>query len=759
MIKRIFLQLTCLVILLVSPTLSLGTGLGAIQVKSNLGEPLYAEIDLLGISQEEAGSLQVKVASSDEYLTAGLNDFPVLREIRFDVLQKDDGFRLILRTRRPVNEPFLDLLIHMDAPSMRLYRQYTLLLDPPLSVKDEAYTPPSRNRVESEWNEESAFQPTERVKPKKKVRQQQVDISDDPEAAPVKKKKRSKQRQQEEMESTTGLVADKPLVETAESYLTKEGDIFGKVAQRYQPEGVRLKDVMAAFYAANPEAFENGDMNQLKAGQLLKIPDLQQLASGKSRKHKATESQQPPKPNEPEAKSAKSAEPKFVLRLSSGDSDAAADSVAASNNKPIEANASSTAPAVEQAPAVSPPPQEPMAIEPPVLAPAPVTPPPVVNVPPPTPATQTTTVTASEKSSYDMLMTYMIWLTEGLIGLLALGVLYFLFALVKSKFQKKSLDELVDTGLINRLGKTSTLGAVTSLKADDFGADDFLHNTIFPNTGHIVDLHEVDPIIESEVYSAYGRYEQAALILESAVKKAPHQNELKIALMKVYVELRDYPGFESLFLDIQEDVLQSGGDREFLTTAIKMGAKFEPENPLYRFEDITKVQEDKKLGADDFFNVDEATESELDTQKLDLSDPDDGDEGQPPTFDEQAEPTELAAPKLAETSEPAYTDTVKLVMPVAVDPAIKNQSSSMSDDLKMLKENNVVEFEVIKIPETTEEPEQEKTFSEFPAEEMALDAPVISFSAQNSVEDSEPAANDEAADEAQPAGKETDKKV
>lgn len=62
-----------------------------------------------------------------------------------------------------------------------------------------------------------------------------------------------------------------------QTYLVQPGDIFGKVCQKYQPEGVSLKSVMAAFYDLNKNAFKNGDQTKLIVGSTLIIPSAQAL--------------------------------------------------------------------------------------------------------------------------------------------------------------------------------------------------------------------------------------------------------------------------------------------------------------------------------------------------------------------------------------------------------------------------------------------------------------------------------------------------
>jgi pilus assembly protein FimV len=106
--------------------------LGRVVVQSVLGEPLRAEIDIPDITPDEASSLRVNLASSEAYRAAGIDVNPVLNALSVTLQRRPDG-RAFLRLTgtRPVNEPFVDLIVEANWSSGRLVRDYTLLFDPP----------------------------------------------------------------------------------------------------------------------------------------------------------------------------------------------------------------------------------------------------------------------------------------------------------------------------------------------------------------------------------------------------------------------------------------------------------------------------------------------------------------------------------------------------------------------------------------------------------------------------------------------------
>jgi pilus assembly protein FimV len=53
----------------------------------------------------------------------------------------------------------------------------------------------------------------------------------------------------------------------------KQGDTLGKIAAQHKPEGVSAQQMLVALYRANEDAFINKNMNLLRSGRVLTIPD------------------------------------------------------------------------------------------------------------------------------------------------------------------------------------------------------------------------------------------------------------------------------------------------------------------------------------------------------------------------------------------------------------------------------------------------------------------------------------------------------
>ncbi len=66
-------------------------GLGRLNVQSALGQPLRAEVDVPSVSQDEAPTLQVRLAPQSAFRQANLEFNPALTQLRFDLEPRGEG--------------------------------------------------------------------------------------------------------------------------------------------------------------------------------------------------------------------------------------------------------------------------------------------------------------------------------------------------------------------------------------------------------------------------------------------------------------------------------------------------------------------------------------------------------------------------------------------------------------------------------------------------------------------------------------------
>ena len=243
--------------------------LGDLKVRSSLNEPFEAEIDLLSVRGDDLADLRAKLASPEEFLRAGVDRPYVLSRLRFKVEERPGGKAVLkVSTRQPVKEPFLNFLLEMNWPQGRLVREYTALLDPPVygaaatarvqgpvvRAKPEPLPPPLEMPVA-----EGPARP-EPVKP--------VEVQSPPAAVAAEPKAASEG-------AKAAAPAPEPKVGGAESYgPVRSGDTLWSIANRVRPDAsVSTQQMMVALLQANPEAFAMGNVNALKSGYVLRVPD------------------------------------------------------------------------------------------------------------------------------------------------------------------------------------------------------------------------------------------------------------------------------------------------------------------------------------------------------------------------------------------------------------------------------------------------------------------------------------------------------
>jgi pilus assembly protein FimV len=133
-------------LLLVIASAANAAGLGKLVVLSAMGEPFRAEIDLLS-GPDELSALTPRLASPDLYRPADFRYNPALTGTRLDIRTRADGRQVIeVVSQRPLNEPFVYLLVELESNTTRMVRGYTALLDPqgyraPQSIARTAYLP------------------------------------------------------------------------------------------------------------------------------------------------------------------------------------------------------------------------------------------------------------------------------------------------------------------------------------------------------------------------------------------------------------------------------------------------------------------------------------------------------------------------------------------------------------------------------------------------------------------------------------------
>lgn len=228
-----------LALLLFAPLMAHAAGLGRLTVQSSLGQPLSAEIDLVAVRGDEASNLIVRLGSPEAYQQANLQYNSSINGLKLSIERRANGQAYVKITgNRPVTEPFIDLLIELTGAGSRLLREYTALLDPPGYGQQAAQTAPAPMAApESRPIAAAPAAPAPRV------------------AAPA---------------AASGAQEYGPIV---------KGETLGKIAASLKPEGVSLEQMLVALYRSNPDAFIKKNLNLVKSGKILRVPDAAEIAA------------------------------------------------------------------------------------------------------------------------------------------------------------------------------------------------------------------------------------------------------------------------------------------------------------------------------------------------------------------------------------------------------------------------------------------------------------------------------------------------
>jgi pilus assembly protein FimV len=223
---------------------ALALGLGKLTVNSGLGQPLSAQIELTAAQRDELDSLRARIADPSVYRDNGAQYVGALARARITVEQGAGASYLRVTTAAPVNEPFLNLIIELSWATGRVVRDYTFLLDPPGATEMQAIEPAAPIR---------------------------------PEAAPTRTT-RAGRRAAEAAASAPSTSTTSTAPDTAGSYTVKRGDTLSKIAAQYKPENVSLEQMLVALFRSNESAFEAKNMNRLRSGQIITVPQGDQIA-------------------------------------------------------------------------------------------------------------------------------------------------------------------------------------------------------------------------------------------------------------------------------------------------------------------------------------------------------------------------------------------------------------------------------------------------------------------------------------------------
>lgn len=201
-----------------------GLTLGRIHVQSAQGQTLRAELDIVNMSAEESASVKANIAPETSFAAMGLEYKPPFADIQITLERRSDGSQFFkFLSLSTVNDKYLDMVLEVRWTAGRIVRNFTLLIDPPRSSE--------------------AAKAVETL------------------AAPALI---------DEPKPSDKATTQKP---TPHTIMVAAGDTAGAIANQTKPNGTSVEQMLIALQQSNPSAFINGNINQIRAGAVLTIPD------------------------------------------------------------------------------------------------------------------------------------------------------------------------------------------------------------------------------------------------------------------------------------------------------------------------------------------------------------------------------------------------------------------------------------------------------------------------------------------------------
>jgi len=589
-------------------------GLGNIDMQSALNQPMNAAIELTSAAGTDLSRVTVTLASQAAHQRLGLSRSQILNDFDFRVEQDASGNAIIRVTSQgAIHEPFLEFLLELTWPNGRLLREYTVLVDPPITMPATPAAPATPVS--------SLSAPKQAAQPQRRPAQPASVYSSTPAPAAY-----------------------------ADSYgRIRRNETLWSIAEKLRPgTDITTHQMMLALQRKNPQAFTDNNINNLNAGATLKIPSRDEILSVSAseafreaqRQYTEWEQAQAAQATEPVQDTVAAAETDFEpdavvaaesrLQLMAPDSDAV-DGMASAGD-PLETDDSVTEASAEIL-------NQQLAL-----------------------ATEEAEASKAQSTEYQSQVSELEEQVETMQRLLELkdeelasmqqklssendaeSELPLPAEAVQETAQEMpaaeataiaAIDDTRDEprGIINRLMDNPLLAGLGALIAVLLGS--FLwsstrrksHSGIFDDeitlekhmastaSGNeqdrsppVINVNDAepeqqlvsepnhddsDPLTEADVYLAYGRIQQAEDVLQAALAATPQDNAIRLKLLEVYHAAGNVAAFDREAGDLRDGVTE---EDDIWEQVAAMGLSLSPNNHLYRADGRPPVEDTESL--------------------------------------------------------------------------------------------------------------------------------------------------------------------
>ncbi|MFT3930538.1 MAG: FimV/HubP family polar landmark protein [Spongiibacteraceae bacterium] len=583
-------------------------GLGNLSVKSALNQPLNAEIKLLDTGDLDPSQIKINLATTEDFQRAGVDRDYFLTNLKFAVSIDGSGNGTIkITTREPVVEPYLNFVIEARWPNGRLLREFAVLLDPPTFSASKAAAPIAPATSGAQPVKPKAAQPpvvrteTETTKSipaadmslpaADKSGEYRVQVYDTMAKIAARFKPASDVSVAQTMIAIqranpnvfirnnvnlikSGYVLRLPSADEVRSITAEQATQEVEAQTQEWRGGSSSGSTAARAPAAGPQLDASAPEPTSKEGNYREQARLSIASSGGADKgasgkgvdalrQQLGESQEALEKGKRDNKELQSRLDDMERQIATlqrlitlKDEQLAAVQAKAAGD--VKSTPQATpAPAEPSAAVPTPAPAEPAPAEAAAPVATPVTPPPPAPKPAPKPAAKP--AVPPEHSSFEKLVeNRYLFLGGGIAAIVAALGIPMLIKRQRRKAwlerQEESENSLFDEG--DRFAFDTTAfdesPAEESAPIDETaikdGDDEQVaaaepKKTVRSETG--------DPIAESDIYIAYGRYQQAVDLLTTAIDAEPNRSDLRVKLLEVYIEMRNKDAFRQQFVALQ----------------------------------------------------------------------------------------------------------------------------------------------------------------------------------------------------------------
>lgn len=253
--------------------------LGNITLQSASGQPLMATVQLADVNGLLASDIRVSVASLEDFERFSAERLGLLDNLEIEVDFSGTTPVLLISSPLAISAPFLSLVLDTRWPAGRLLTEYTLRLESP-ALSSQTGAPSSEAPVRSM----NVLQDPDDVAsaPALSAPVDSGSVATDtpsPAASQVSGAASTPSSTSSPAAPSTISTQSPPaVVSNASTISVNAGDTLWELALRVRPDAsVTVQQTMLALQSLNPDAFIGGNINRVRRGEILQVPELSEI--------------------------------------------------------------------------------------------------------------------------------------------------------------------------------------------------------------------------------------------------------------------------------------------------------------------------------------------------------------------------------------------------------------------------------------------------------------------------------------------------